>query len=68
MNAANTLLDTYDAAEILLLSTRRVRLLVKQGQLPHVALPNGEIRFVEADLLAWIDAHKQSAKEATPCK
>jgi predicted DNA-binding transcriptional regulator AlpA len=64
MKATQIFLDVYDAAEMLLLSTRRVRLLVKQGQLPHVALPNGEIRFVEADLLTWIDAHKQSAQEA----
>jgi hypothetical protein len=66
MSTANTLLDAYGAAEILLLSTRRVRLLVEQGQLPHVALPNGEIRFVEADLLVWIEAHKQNVKEARP--
>ncbi len=68
MSTANILLDIHDAAELLLLSARRVRLLVKEGKIPHVALPTGEIRFVEDDLLAWIDAHKQSAKEAAPCK
>jgi hypothetical protein len=29
------------------------------GQLPHVVLPSGELRFAKADLLAWIEAHKQ---------
>jgi hypothetical protein len=68
MSTENILLDVYDAAELLLLSARRVRLLVKEGQIPHVALPTSEIRFVENDLLAWIYAHKQSAKEITPCR
>ncbi len=63
-----TLLDTFDAAALLLLSTRKVRALVRSGQLPHVALPNGEIRFVEVDLLAWIESHKQNGQEAAPCK
>ena len=68
MNISNTLLDTYDAAALLLLSTQKVRALVRTGHLPHIALPNGEIRFTEADLLAWIESHKRKVGEAAPCR
>jgi hypothetical protein len=66
MNAAR-LLDAYDAADLLLLSARRVRLLAKQQKLPHVALPDGEIRFTEADLVAWINAHKRIVPPEVQC-
>jgi len=67
MNTHQILLDANDAAAILLLSARRVRAMVRGGELPHVTLPGGEIRFDPADLRDWIDAHKKHA-EATPCK
>jgi hypothetical protein len=63
MNAATTLLDANDAAGILLLSARRVRALVRNNQLPHVVLPDGEIRFDPTDLGAWIESHKRPAAE-----
>ena len=62
MNA--TLLDLLDAGTMLALSTRQIRALVRSGQLPHVALPNGEIRFVESDLRQWIESHKRNGQEA----
>jgi len=61
MNAANTLLDAYDAAEMLLLSTRRVRALARDGQLPHIVLPGGEIRFDPDDIRKWVETRKQRA-------
>jgi len=58
------LLDIYDATALLNLTTRRIHALVRSGKLPHVALPDGEVRFDEADLLVWISQHKQpGAKE-----
>ena len=64
MNTQKTLLDADDAAKILLLSTRRVRTLVRDGQLPHVVLPGGEIRFDPADLSRFVESHKRPvAKE-----
>jgi hypothetical protein len=63
MNAANILLDAYDAAEILLLSTRRVRALARDGQLPHIVLPGGEIRFDPVDLSQFVERHKRPATD-----
>ena len=37
------LLNCSDAAAVLMLTPSQVRTLVRKGQLPHVALPNGEI-------------------------
>ena len=59
------LLATLEAAAVLNMTPAQIRTLVRKRQLPHVALPNGEIRFVEADLVAWIESHRQ---EAAPCK
>lgn len=59
MNTQQTLLDVYDAARILLLSVHRVRALVRKNQLPHIALPDGEIRFDAADLSRFVESHKQ---------
>lgn len=58
-----TLLDALDAAAILSMSTRKINSLVRSGKLPHVMLPGGEIRFVESDLLSWIESHKRPATE-----
>ena len=64
MNTPQTLLDADDAAKILLLSARRVRTLVRDGHLPHIVLPGGEIRFDPRDIERWVDSHKQESKEA----
>jgi excisionase family DNA binding protein len=60
----STLLDVIDAANLLSISTRRVRAFVRSGTLPHVLLPNKEIRFIEADLKEWIESRKQYRQEA----
>jgi len=58
MNAESTLLTDGEAADLLrMLRTRLVR-LAKQGRVPHVLLPDGELRFDRADLLVWIQEHK----------
>ena len=61
MNTQKTLLDADDAAKILLLSTRRVRTLVRDGQLPHVVLPGGEIRFDPVDITRFVESLKRPA-------
>ena len=40
--------------------------LVRAGQIPHVALPDGEIRFDEKDVYEWIERCKRGrdAEEA----
>jgi predicted DNA-binding transcriptional regulator AlpA len=63
------LIDTFEASNMIGLSQKRLRWLAKRGRVPHVQLGEAadEIRFCTADLLEWIESHKQpatSAKEA----
>ena len=60
---ASPLIDIVDAAALLALSVRQVRLLLRRDQLPYVSLPNGEIRFNTGDLLAWIDQRRKLPRE-----
>ena len=59
MDANSTLLTDGEAAGILRMPTARVNRLVKSGDLPYVALPDGELRFLEADLWDWIRGHRK---------
>ena len=63
MDTTKTLFDANDAGEFLLLSAHRVRALARGGQLPHVVLPGGEIRFDPADLSRFVEAHKRPVAE-----
>ena len=63
MDATSCLLTDFEAAKLLRMLRVRVKRLAKKNQIPHVALPDGELRFDELDLRAWIDAHKRG--EAT---
>jgi predicted DNA-binding transcriptional regulator AlpA len=56
-----TLLDVLDAASILNMSARQVRALARANKIPQVALPSGDLRFVESDLQKWIDSCKRPA-------
>ncbi|NLF08820.1 MAG: helix-turn-helix domain-containing protein [Pirellulaceae bacterium] len=58
------LLYPSDAAAVLCLTPAQIRTLVRKGLLPHVSLPNGEIRFDPRDLESWVVAHKQESREA----
>ena len=60
------LLDDLDAAAMLSMSTRKVRALARANQLPHVALPDDEVRFVESDLQNWIESHKRPVANGGP--
>ena len=37
--------------------------LAKQGKVPCVLLPDGEIRFVESDILKWVESCKVNLRE-----
>ena len=49
------LITDSEAAEILCLTVRQVARLARRDDLPHVNLPNGELRFDADDLRAWIE-------------
>ena len=55
------LLHEGDARDLLCTLSARIRRWTKSGILPSVQLPDGEIRFLEADLAEWIDKHRQPA-------
>lgn len=52
------LTDGEAANRLRILPTRLVR-MAKAGQIPHVALPDGEIRFDEGDLSRWVDRYRR---------
>ena len=59
------LLTHYEAAELLSISDRELLRLVNANELPHVRLPNQELRFDQSDLWRWIDSLK-SNQNANP--
>lgn len=65
MIANERLLTAGDAADILQMPTAKVSKFAKRNQIPHVRLPDGEIRFVEADLWRWICTCKEPGQGAT---
>ena len=56
------LLTDGEAAEMLRMPPSRLRKLANTGQVDHVLLPDGEVRFVEADLWDWVESHKQKVE------
>jgi excisionase family DNA binding protein len=46
-------------AEYLCLTTRRVVRLARDGGLPHVKLPDGELLFDPEELAAWLAQHRR---------
>ena len=62
MDATSRLLTDAEAARLLRMLLARIKRLAKKNLIPHVALPDGELRFDEADLREWIDAHKRGSQ------
>ncbi len=60
------LLTASDVAEILRVTSAYVNRLTKRGAMPHVRLPDGEVRFDAADVEAWIDAQRRSPERSPP--
>ena len=54
-----TLLDEFDAAELLKLTPRQVLRLARSGDLPAVHLPGKEIRFDATDIARWVESRKR---------
>jgi hypothetical protein len=55
------LININETAHLLCLTKRQVKSFVRDNKIPHVVLPNGEVRFDEADLWAWSSALKKGA-------
>lgn len=60
------LLDADDAARLLAVTIRRVKALVRRGEIPHVTLPTGEVRFEPGELSRWLESCRQPSGEASP--
>ncbi len=62
MGDESNLLTDGEAADLLrMIRTRLVR-LAKQGKVPHVLLPDGEVRFDRSERSAWVHEHKQATE------
>ena len=55
------LLHDFEAARLLKMRANKLVRLAKQGVVPCVLLPDGEVRFIEADLLKWVEGCKIDA-------
>lgn len=55
--ASIKLINVVQAAEIAGMKHIRLARLAREGKVPHVRLPDGELRFILEELHAWILAH-----------
>lgn len=63
------LLTAGEAAIRLRMPSARLARLARDGKVPCVNLPDGELRFDETDLTDWVDRHKSNPKKSKPiCK
>ena len=60
------LLSAHEAAVLLNMLSARVKKLAKAGVVPHVVLPDGEIRFIESELVDWVRTHRRPDSKAKP--
>lgn len=56
------LLSVHEAADRLCMLPARLGRLAKALAVPHIVLPDGEIRFDPGDLDDWVELHKQCAE------
>ena len=54
------LLTPGEAADLLRLTTHKVKQLASRGDIPTVRVPGDEFRFLEVDLWAWVETRKVS--------
>lgn len=61
MVALTHLLTDVEAARVLRMSTRQLVKLATAGVVPSIDLGDGELRFDQEDLRAFVDQHRKSA-------
>ncbi len=59
----SSLIDQQFAADLLAISVRRLAKMVRDGELPFIELPGGEIRFSREDLQDWIGTRKRGIED-----
>lgn len=52
------LMTPSEVGDLLKLATSRVSRLAKQGRIPCIRLPDGELLFDRADIAKWLEARK----------
>ena len=57
-----SILNDVEASDYLRMPTPRVNRLAKKGVIPHVLLPDGELRYYQAELADWVQAHHRPAE------
>ncbi len=60
------LITEHALATRLMLTPAQLRRLVRECDLPHVELPNGEVRFALADVDEWIREHRRPIAQHVP--
>jgi hypothetical protein len=55
-----TFIDSRDAGRLLNMPSARLVRFAKQGIVPCVLLPDGDYRFIAADLIAWAEQHRRA--------
>jgi hypothetical protein len=60
------ILTDVEAAEFLRLKITQTVRLAKAGHIPRIDLPDGQIRFLLSDLVAYVDSCRVSAAVAGP--
>jgi predicted DNA-binding transcriptional regulator AlpA len=61
MDTTQRLLTDSEAADILQMPSARLARFAKENEVPHLRLPDGEIRFDLDDLRQWVETLKQPA-------
>jgi excisionase family DNA binding protein len=62
----SSLLTARQVALILGLQPATVLRWVRDGKLPAIRLPSGQLRFTERDLDAWLAAHRANLRTSDP--
>ncbi len=59
---SSKLLNQLDAKYLLGINSHDLNVLVRDKRIPHVELPNGEVRFIASEIWAWIDSHRREVQ------
>lgn len=63
-NFSRPLLTPDDVGHWLAMTARNVKRLAREGVLPHISLPTGDIVFEPEEISRWVESRKVRSKEA----